>query len=63
MPFSSRFYTDTGMPGVIGCVDCTHIAIVRPTEHEETYINRKGYHSKNVQAVSSLITDMFFKYM
>lgn len=43
------------MPGVIGCVDCTHIAITRPggdDEHpEHIYVNRKGYHSINVQLV------------
>jgi hypothetical protein len=40
------------MPGVIGAIDCTHVAIVRPTIHEEHFVNRKGYHSMNVQAVS-----------
>lgn len=43
------------MPGVIGCIDCTHIAITRPVEEEHTFFNRKGYHSLNVQMVSCWI--------
>ncbi|KAL0810119.1 hypothetical protein ABMA28_010921 [Loxostege sticticalis] len=39
------------IPGVIGCIDCTHIAIVRPDEDEHLYFNRKGYHSLNVQMI------------
>lgn len=39
-------------PGVIGAVDCTHIEIIRPLVEEHNYLNRKGYHSKNVQIVS-----------
>ncbi|XP_018304026.1 putative nuclease HARBI1 [Mycetomoellerius zeteki] len=38
---------------VIGCLDCTHVTIVRPKIHEEAYLNHKGFHSINVQAVSS----------
>lgn len=41
-----------GFPGIIGAIDCTHIAIIRPWEKEHNYLNRKGYHSKNVQIVT-----------
>lgn len=37
--------------GAIGAIDCTHIAIVGPREHEEAYVNHHGYHSLNVQMV------------
>lgn len=56
-----RFYRTTGFPGVIGCIDCTHVAIVPPTNNlnlvenqhpEYLYINRKNYHSINVQLVN-----------
>ncbi|EZA52952.1 Putative nuclease HARBI1, partial [Ooceraea biroi] len=35
----------------IGAIDCTHIAILAPKEHEEAYINHHGYHSLNVQMI------------
>lgn len=37
--------------GAIGAIDCTHVAIVGPKEHEEGYVNHHGYHSLNVQMV------------
>ncbi|KAJ8911576.1 hypothetical protein NQ315_008919 [Exocentrus adspersus] len=40
-------------PGIIGCIDGTHVAIVTPYEHENIYVNRKRYHSLNVQIVNS----------
>ncbi|XP_045450229.1 putative nuclease HARBI1 [Melitaea cinxia] len=42
------FMEKFGFPGVIGCIDGTHVALIRPKEHEETYFNRKNYHSLNV---------------
>jgi hypothetical protein len=36
-------------PNVIACVDCTHCRIVAPADHEHEYVNRKGFHSINVQ--------------
>lgn len=38
-------------PGVIGAIDCTHIAILKPSIDEHNYINRKGYHSINCQVI------------
>lgn len=37
--------------GVIGCIDGTHIAILKPQVEEHNFINRKGFHSLNVQIV------------
>ncbi|XP_049885031.1 putative nuclease HARBI1 [Pectinophora gossypiella] len=45
------FYQKFGMPGVLGCIDGTHIAIVKPTQYEHRYFNRKRYHSINAQIV------------
>ncbi|CAI6376781.1 unnamed protein product [Macrosiphum euphorbiae] len=55
-----KFYTKTRFPGVIGCIDCTHVALVPPSSNlnlienqhpEYIYVNRKCYHSINVQLI------------
>ncbi|RVE45882.1 hypothetical protein evm_009481 [Chilo suppressalis] len=46
-----RFYEKYGLPGVIGCIDCTNVAIIRPAQHEEQYFNRKHFHSINTQVI------------
>ncbi|CAG9137461.1 unnamed protein product [Plutella xylostella] len=52
---SKRFVELFGLPGVIGAIDGgTQVAIIRPVEDEEAYLNRKLYHSINVMAVSSI---------
>jgi len=38
-----------GFPGVIGAIDGTHIKITAPKSHSESYVNRKGYHSIQLQ--------------
>ncbi|KAJ8728900.1 hypothetical protein PYW07_006596 [Mythimna separata] len=54
--FSNKF----GFPGVLSCIDCTHVALIQPTDHEERFLNRKHYHSRNVQIVSHAILLIFF---
>lgn len=52
-------------PGVIGCIDGTHVAICQTKEDEHLYFNRKGYHSKNVQITCDsdlLILNVFCKF-
>ena len=67
--FVNRFYNKYGFPGVVGCVDCTHVAIVPPKKNcptypEHIYVNRKGYHSINVQIVCILVfgVELFSNY-
>lgn len=38
-------------PGVLGALDSTHIQIRPPSEHPQTYVNRKGYHSIILQCI------------
>lgn len=47
----NSFYRRGGFPCVISCVDGSHIRIQAPNEHENAYVNRKGFHSINVQEV------------
>ncbi|CAG5002234.1 unnamed protein product [Parnassius apollo] len=46
-----RFQRRFKLPGTVGCIDCTHIAIVMTSDEEHLFFNRKGYHSLNVQMV------------
>lgn len=48
----NEFFRKYHFPGVIGAIDCTHVRILAPREEEHNYLNRKGYHSLNVQIVS-----------
>lgn len=51
-----RFNTKYNFPGIVGIIDCTHIGIFPPktddpVHPEYIYVNRKNYHSINVQLV------------
>lgn len=45
------FMEIANFPGVVGAIDCTHIRITAPKEDPDAYINRKRFHSINVQLV------------
>ncbi|XP_058490332.1 putative nuclease HARBI1 [Solea solea] len=54
-----------GLPNVIGCIDGTQIPITAPTQNEGDYVNRKSFHSINVQIIcdaTSLITNVEAKW-
>lgn len=51
MAIKKGFYAIAGFPAVIGAVDGTHVRIIAPSEHESVYVNRKGFHSINTQAI------------
>ena len=46
-----QFHSMAGFPNVIGCIDCTHVKVIAPSRNEYEYVNRKGYHSINVQLI------------
>lgn len=39
------------LPNVIGAIDCTHIRIKAPSNDAFAYMNRKNFHSVNVQLI------------
>ncbi|XP_069134276.1 putative nuclease HARBI1 [Argopecten irradians] len=43
------FFDIAGFPNVIGAVDGTFIRIIAPKTNENDFVNRKGFHSLNVQ--------------
>ena len=45
-----KFFQMASFPNVFGCVDGTHVRIQAPRENEHEYVNRKNFHSINVQA-------------
>jgi len=48
----TNFYALAKFPGVLGAINCTHVAIRSPGGNDaELYRNRKGYFSVNVQAI------------
>lgn len=47
----NAFQEKKDFPGIAGAIDSTHIQIKPPKEHPQTYVNRKGYHSINLQCV------------
>uniref|UniRef100_A0A673IH05 DDE Tnp4 domain-containing protein n=1 Tax=Sinocyclocheilus rhinocerous TaxID=307959 RepID=A0A673IH05_9TELE len=46
-----KFRRDSGIPGIFGCIDGTHVRIQAPSKNEYLFVNRKGFHSINVQVV------------
>uniref|UniRef100_A0A915LMM5 Putative nuclease HARBI1 n=1 Tax=Meloidogyne javanica TaxID=6303 RepID=A0A915LMM5_MELJA len=49
-----EFLNYCGLPMIVGCIDCTHIRIRAPVSDEKSYVNRKGWHSLNVQVVCDI---------
>lgn len=49
-----------GFPCTIGCIDGTHVRIKSPSQNEPDYVNRKGFHSINVQAICNHEGKIYF---
>ncbi|XP_052000928.1 putative nuclease HARBI1 [Xyrauchen texanus] len=47
----ASFMDITGVPGVVGAIDGTHIKIIAPRQDEDVFVNRKKTHSINTQIV------------
>ncbi|CAC5400795.1 HARBI1 [Mytilus coruscus] len=46
-----KFNAVANFPNVLGLIDGTHVRIIAPSQHEEQFVNRKGYHSIKVQVI------------
>ncbi|XP_059212521.1 putative nuclease HARBI1 [Centropristis striata] len=60
-----EFHRIAGLPNVIGCIDGTQIPITAPAQNEGDYVNRKSFHSINVQIIcdaASIITNVEAKW-
>lgn len=47
----AEFLQKFNTAGVVGAIDCTHVAMLKPHMEEYNYLNGKGCHSKNVQII------------
>ncbi|XP_033731771.1 putative nuclease HARBI1 [Pecten maximus] len=45
------FAARNGFPDIVGALDGTRIPISKPRDHPQTYVNRKGFHSIQLQAI------------
>ena len=53
-----KFEAQRGFPSILGAIDSTHIPIQAPLKDPERYINRKSFHSVQLQVVCDM--DMKF---
>lgn len=49
MVIRNGFFATSNFPNVVGAIDGTHINIPAPHDHPESYVNRKGHHSIQLQ--------------
>lgn len=49
-----------GFPCTIGCINGTHVRMKSPSQNEPDYVNRKGFHSINVQAICNHEGKIYF---
>ena len=61
------FFLESGFPGAIGAIDCTHVRLdgARLGDNEHVYVNRKGEKTINVQLICTrkfVITNVVAKW-
>ena len=61
----SDMYKVARFPGILGLIDGTHVPLIAPKDEEYLYVNRRKFHSINVQAVcdaNGVYLDVVAKY-
>lgn len=58
LPVKRGFYSIAGLHNVIGTIDCTHVRIKAPSPDPFPYLNRKQYHSINVQVICDSVNHL-----
>lgn len=62
----NKFFRAYNMPGILGVIDGTHVGVAGlPHNIENAFVNRKGFHSINVQIVCNsdlIITNVNARY-
>ncbi|CAH1381640.1 unnamed protein product [Tenebrio molitor] len=48
-------------PAAIGTLDCTHVRILKPSIHDDEYVNRKMFASLNVQAMKKYLQALMLR--
>ncbi|KAK9980706.1 hypothetical protein ABG768_000296, partial [Culter alburnus] len=48
---AERFFAVAGFPRICGVIDGTHVRIQAPHQYEDQFVNRKNFHSLNVQLI------------
>ncbi|CAC5378774.1 unnamed protein product [Mytilus coruscus] len=56
----NKFKAIKGLPGVIGAVDGTHISIRKPTDHPQSYLNRKKDYSIILQTLLTKLLNLSY---
>ena len=51
----AAFLHNGNFPNVTGCIDCTRVKVIAPSQIEHEYVNRKAYHSINVQLINLVV--------
>ena len=46
-----KLYVIGNFPNIFGLIDGTYVRMIAPSQHEDQFVNRKEYHSINVQVV------------
>ena len=62
MKNQTEFFELYGFSNVLRYIDDTHVSILTPLIDEDSFVNRKNFHSINIQQFSIKFTDVVTKW-